>query len=97
MFYPPEFGSLTDFTRNPHEVIQRLKETGQAHVLTVDGRAEAVVLDVASYQRLWELADRADAIRGIREGLESAARGEGLSVDETFARIRARAEQSDAP
>ena len=65
MFHPPEFVTLTDFTRNAADVIQRLKETGQAHVLTVAGRAEAVVLDVESYQRLWELADRADAIRGI--------------------------------
>jgi hypothetical protein len=90
VFQPPEFGSLTDFTRDALDVIQRLKETGLAHVLTVDGRAEAVVLDVASYERLWELADRADAIRGIREGLESVRRGEGMSAAEAFARIRAK-------
>ena len=90
MFQPPEFSALTDFTSNAAEVIEHLKETGQALVLTVDGRAEAVVLDVASYQRLWEIADRADAIRGIRRGLESAARGEGRSAAEVFAELRAR-------
>ena len=91
MIQPPEIGSLTDFTRNADEAIERLKETGQPQVLTVNGRAEAVVLDVASYQRLLELADRADAIGGIRRGLESAARGEGRSVEEAFAELRARA------
>ena len=91
MIQPSETGSLSDFTRNSDEVIKRLKETGQPQALTVDGRAEVVVLDVASYQRLLELADRAEAIEGIRRGLESMARGEGRSVEEAFAKLRARA------
>ena len=90
MIQPAEIGSLTDFTRSSAEAIKRLKATGQPLVLTVDGRPEAAVLDVESYQRLFELADRADAIRGIREGLESAAQGEGLSVEEAYAKIRAK-------
>lgn len=97
MIQPPEVATLTDFTSHATEAIERLKETGQPQVLTVDGRPEAVVLDVESYQRLWELADRADAIEGIRRGLESMARGEGLSVDEAFARLRAKAGLSDTP
>jgi prevent-host-death family protein len=94
---PPEIATLTDFTSNATEALERLKETGQPQVLTVNGRAEAVVLDVASYQRLLELADRADAIEGIRRGLESAARGEGLPAEEVFARIRARLGLSPHP
>ena len=74
----------------PSFTIERLKETGQPQVLTVDGRAEAVVLDVESYQRLLELADRADAIQGIREGLESAARGEGRPAAEVYAEFRSK-------
>ena len=87
----PEIGSLSDFTDNATEAIERIKETGQPQVLTVNGQAEAVVLDVESYQRLLELADRAEAIEGIRRGLESMARGKGLSVEEAFAKLRARA------
>ena len=90
MIQPPEIATLTDFANHASEAIQRLKETGQPQVLTVDGRAEAVVLDVESYQRLLELADRADAIEGIRQGLESAARGEGRPAEEVYARIRAK-------
>lgn len=41
-------------------------------------------------QRLLELADRAEAIEGIRLGLESAARGEGRPPEEIFAEIRTR-------
>jgi hypothetical protein len=90
MIQPSEIGSLTDFTRNSAEAIKRLKETGQPQVLTVDGRAEVVVQDLASYQRLLDLLDRAEAIEGIRRGLESKARGEGRPLDEDFAELYAR-------
>jgi prevent-host-death family protein len=90
VIHEPEIASLNDFTSNATEAIERLKETGQPQVLTVDGRPEAVVLDVASFQRLLELADRADAIRGIREGLESAARGEGRPAREVYEEFRAK-------
>ena len=91
MIHEPEFASLNDFANNAIEAVERLKETGQPQVLTVDGRAEAVMLDVASYQRLLELADRTEAIQGIRRGMESVAHGRGLSVEEAFAELRARA------
>jgi hypothetical protein len=64
--------------------------------LTVDGRAEVVVQDVASYQRLLDLVDRAEAIEGIRRGLESWKRGEGRPIDEAFADLRARLGIEDA-
>jgi prevent-host-death family protein len=85
-----EIASLTDFKRNSSDAIKRLKETGQPQVLTVNGRAEVVVQDVASYQRLLELADRAEAIEGIRRGLESGARGEVRPAEEIYAELRAK-------
>ena len=39
-------------------------------MLTVNGRAEIVVQDAESYQRLLELIDRAEAVEEIRQGLE---------------------------
>jgi prevent-host-death family protein len=81
---------LTEFKRRPTEAIRRLKETGQPQVLTVNGRAEVVVQDVESYQRLLDLAERAETIEGIRRGLESTARGEGRTAEEIFAELRSR-------
>ncbi len=81
---------LAEFLEHTDEAIKRLKETGEPQVLTVDGRAEVVIQDLASYQRLLDLLDRAEAIEGIRRGLESKARGEGRPADEVFAEIRAR-------
>jgi predicted transcriptional regulator len=41
-------------------------------------------------QYILDLVDRAEAIEGIRRGLESAARGEGRPPEEIYAEIRAR-------
>jgi hypothetical protein len=50
-------------------------------VLTVKGKAEAVVMEARAWQ---QMADRADTVDGIRCGLAQAKRGLGRSVDEVF-------------
>jgi prevent-host-death family protein len=83
-----DIDSLSHFKRNTAEIIRQLKTTGEPMVLTVNGKARVVVQDAASYQRMLELVDRAEAIVGIKKGLESAARGEGIPAEEAFERIR---------
>jgi len=83
-----DIDSLTHFKRNTTEVIEQLKATGEPIVLTVNGKAEIVVQDAASYQRMQEVIDRAEAVIGIRKGLESMARGEGVPAEEAFKRLR---------
>jgi prevent-host-death family protein len=83
-----DIDSLTHFKRNTTEVIEQLKATGEAMVLTVNGKAEIVVQDAASYQRLLELVDSAEAVVGIKKGLESMAREEGIPAEEAFERLR---------
>ncbi len=68
---------LTSFQRDAKGYIDRLKRTGKPEVLTVNGRAAVVVQDADSYQML---LDRLDSIEGIRRGLESARRGEGIPL-----------------
>jgi prevent-host-death family protein len=75
---------LTDFKRQTSTFLQQLKETGAPIVLTINGKAELVVQDAASYQRLFELAERLETIDAVKRGLASARRGEGRSLDETF-------------
>jgi prevent-host-death family protein len=72
-----EIHSLTDFQRNVKTYIDRLKKTGRPVVLTVNGKAELVVQDAAAYQRLLDLIDRAEAVAGIKRGLESMHSGGG--------------------
>jgi len=80
--------SLSDFQRNTREHLRRLKRTGRPAVLTVNGRAQVVVQDAASYQRLLDALDRAEALVGIRRGLDSMAKGEGRPAGEVLEGIR---------
>jgi len=75
---------LTDFKRKTSEFLRQLKETGNPVVLTINGKAELVVQDAASYQRLFDLAERLETIQAVKEGLASVDRGEGRPMDEVF-------------
>ena len=73
--------SFTTFKRNSSDLMKRMKKTGRPLVLTINGKAEAVVLDPAVYQ---VVADQLDAVARIRRGLAQAKRGEGQPVDDVF-------------
>jgi prevent-host-death family protein len=66
--------AMTTFRRNPAEFLKQLKKTGRPVILKVNGKAEAVVQDVEGYQHLLDMAARADAGEGIRQGLEDVER-----------------------
>ena len=77
--------SLTTFRRRSGDFMKHLKKTKRPVVLTVKGKAEAVVQDAEAYQRLLDIAARAEAREGIRQGLEQAKHGKGRDVEEFFA------------
>lgn len=58
MIRPEDIGSLTDFSRNAKAHIRRLKRTGRAELLTVNGKAEVIVQNASAYQRLIESLER---------------------------------------
>jgi prevent-host-death family protein len=73
--------SLTTFKRKSSSLMKKMKKTGRPLVLTINGKAEAVVLDPAVYQ---QVADHLDAIASIRRGLAQARRGEGRPAEEVL-------------
>jgi prevent-host-death family protein len=75
---------LTDFKRKTADFLVQLKATGQPVILTINGKAELVVQDARSYQKLLDLAERLETIQAVKEGLASADRGEGRPMDEAF-------------
>ena len=75
MFHLEDICSLSEFQRNAKEHIERLKETGRPEVLTVNGAAAVVVQDAQSYQKMLDVIERAQAIEGIRRGLDQAKQG----------------------
>ena len=67
--------SLSTFKLNTNELISQMKETGNPVILTVDGKAELVVQDAVSYQKLLDSIERLETIVGIQKGLEDIATG----------------------
>jgi prevent-host-death family protein len=76
--------SLSTFKRDTAKVVRQLKKTGQPVVLTVNGKAELVVQDAHSYQKLLDAKERMEAIEGIKRGLESMNRNAGKPAEKFF-------------
>ena len=82
--------SLTTFRRSSGDFMKQLKKTNRPVVLIVNGKAAAVVQDAEAYQRLLDIAARADAEEGIRQGLEDVAHARTRPAREVFDEIRRR-------
>ena len=67
--------SLSDFKRNSREFLERMRDTGNPVVLTINGKAQVVVQDAASYQRLLDYIDEMEALEGIKRGLADVEAG----------------------
>jgi prevent-host-death family protein len=83
-----EIRSMTEFQRNVKDYVGRLKKKKSPLVLTVNGRAELVVQDAASYQKLLDRLERAEAVAAIRQGIAQFEGGEGISWEEAEHRLR---------
>jgi len=81
--------SLTTFRRQSGDFMKQLKKTRRPVILTVKGKAAAVVQDAEAYQQLLDLASRADAGEGIRQGLEDVKAGKSRPAREFFAEFEA--------
>ncbi len=74
--------SLSSFKRNTPSFIEQMKQTGEPVVLTVNGKAEIVVQDAESYQKLLDALERLEGIAGIKQGLEDVEAGRTISMTE---------------
>ena len=77
--------SLTTFRRRSGDFLKQLKKSKRPIVLTVNGKAEAIVQDAAAYQRLLDIAARADDDEAIRQGLDDVKAGRTRPAREFFA------------
>lgn len=82
---------LTEFKRDTARFVDRLHESGRPAVLTVNGKPSLVVMDAAAWQAMQDRMDHAEAVAGIREGLQQARRGEGVDAAAVFDRLAAKA------
>jgi prevent-host-death family protein len=80
--------SLTSFRRRSSDFMKQLRKSKRPVVLTVNGKAAAIVQDAEAYQRPLDIAARADAEEGVRQGLDDLAHGRTRPAKEVFDEIR---------
>ena len=79
---------MTTFRNRSAEIMKRLKDTQRPMILTVNGKAAAVVQDAEAYQRLLDIAAEANASEGIRQGREDRRAGRTRPANVAFAELR---------
>ncbi len=76
---------MSDFVRNPKQHVARIKETRTPEVLTVNGRAEVVLLDTETYEALVErlrTLEEISTVRAIIRKAEDAGPREEVTEEE---------------
>jgi len=76
--------SLSVFKRDTARLLRQMKKTGEPIILTVNGKAAAVVLNPDEYEYLRE-KDRREAVAAIKRGIADAEAGR-VTDAETFFR-----------
>jgi prevent-host-death family protein len=79
---------LTDFKRKTADFVKRMKRTRRPLVLTVNGRAELVVQDAASYQQMQERLERLETVTAIRQGLKDVEEGRVRDASDALEGLR---------
>ena len=90
MIQPSDIHTLTDFKRNSTQLLERLETSGRPQVLTVDGRAKAVLVGVEAFERMLDLVDQAETMEGIRRGIAAMEAGDTVSLAEAEVELRKR-------
>jgi len=67
-----------------------LKQTGEPVVLTINGKAELVIQDAASYQKMREAVEESRVLESIRQGIADMNAGRTIGLDEFRQHARTR-------
>ncbi len=79
---------MTTFRNHSAQIMRHLMETKRPGILTVNGKAAAVVQDAEAYQHLRDLSAQASAGEGIRQGLEDLRQRRTRPARSAFDEIR---------
>ncbi len=79
---------MTTFRNHSAEFMQHIRKTKRPVVLTVNGKAAAVLQDAEAYQRLLDIAASASPAEGIRQGLLDKASGKSRPAGAVFNELR---------
>lgn len=80
--------TVTTFRRNTAGMLKQLNKSKRALTLTVNGKPTAIVQDAEAYQRLLDIAARADTLEAIDQGLADVASGDTIPAEAVFEELR---------
>jgi prevent-host-death family protein len=80
--------SLTDFTRNAKGFIKHIRATKRPMAITVNGEAEVVIQDAASYQEMVDEIELSRLVGAVLEGERAIADGRIQDAGDAFDEIR---------
>ncbi len=78
--------SLTSFKRNTAESVEQLKQTKSPLVLTVNGKAELVVIGAEEYEEMIQKIEQSETVRAIQTGIAAFEKGEFKAARETLSK-----------
>lgn len=90
MIRPSDIHSITDFQRNTKSYVEQVTQSKNPIAITINGSAQVIVVDAASYQQTMDELEEARFVKAIREGEQAIAEGRVKPVAEAFAEIRAK-------
>jgi prevent-host-death family protein len=82
--------SLSVFKRDTAKFLKQMKKTGQPIVLTVNGKAAAVVHDPDSYQEFLREKDRQETIAAVNRGIADMKAGRTVPAEKVFHNLEKR-------
>ncbi len=80
--------SLTSFKRDTSRFVSKLKKSGEPMVLTVNGKAELIVQDAASYQKLVEQVRHAETLQILQRSLDDMKAGRVRPIREALLQLK---------
>jgi prevent-host-death family protein len=92
-----DIDSLTEFKKNTNHFILNLKKTGRPTVLTVNGKAELVVIGAAAYQKMQEQLELEATVSKINQSLKDFESGNFSSTQVVKKNLKKRIAQTKTP
>lgn len=80
--------SLSDFKQNSSEILQYIKKTRSPTILTINGKAEAVVLDPESYQKMMNKIALFESGKKIEAALVEMENNDGIPAQKALKKLR---------
>ena len=80
--------SLTEFKQNSADILGYIKKNHSPAILTVNGRAEAVLLDPQTYQNMINKISAIESAKNIESALVEMENTKGIPAQKVFKKLR---------